>query len=281
MHMASLLAILSSILWGTSDFEGGRLSKKHAPLAVLGFTQVLGLVFGIFLMLASDAWSAQALGSGGYLVPGIIAGLFGYFGLFCLYAGLSTGRMGVVSPISSMGAIVPLTYALINGDKLSTITSIGVVLALVGVFCASGPELSQGLPLKPLLLAIGAALGFGTALTSMSIGSQSSALMTMVSMRGATFFVTITIALKFRTMGGFTKKEYPSLIFIGVADFLANVLLGVACTKGLVSIAMVLGSLFPIATALLAFKFLRERLQRVQYIGIALAVAGVALISAF
>ena len=82
-------------------------------------------------------------------------------------------------------------------------------------------------------------------------------------------------------MGGFTKKEYPSLIFIGVADFLANVLLGVACTKGLVSIAMVLGSLFPIATALLAFKFLRERLQRVQYIGIALAVAGVALISAF
>jgi len=180
-----------------------------------------------------------------------------------------------------MGAIVPLTYALINGDKLSTITSIGVVLALVGVFCASGPELSQGLPLKPLLLAIGAALGFGTALTSMSIGAQSSALMTMVSMRGATFFVTIALAFKFRTMGGFTKKEYPSLIFIGVADFLANVLLGVACTKGLVSIAMVLGSLFPIATALLAFKFLRERLQRVQYIGIALAVTGVALISAF
>lgn len=281
MHMASLLAILSSILWGTSDFEGGRLSKKHAPLAVLGFSQVLGLIFGIVLMLVSGAWSAQALGSGGYLVPGIIAGIFGYFGLFCLYAGLSTGRMGVVSPISSMGAIVPLTYALINGDKLSTITSIGVVLALVGVFCASGPELSQGLPLKPLLLAIGAALGFGTALTSMSIGSQSSALMTMVSMRGTTFFVTIAIALKFRTMGGFTKKEYPSLIFIGVADFLANVLLGVACTKGLVSIAMVLGSLFPIATALLAFKFLRERLQKVQYVGIALAVAGVALISAF
>lgn len=281
MHMASLLAILSSILWGTSDFEGGRLSKKHAPLAVLGFSQVLGLIFGIVLMLVSGAWTAQALGSGGYLVPGIIAGIFGYFGLFCLYAGLSTGRMGVVSPISSMGAIVPLTYALINGDRLSTITSIGVVLALVGVFCASGPELSQGLPLKPLLLAIGAALGFGTALTSMSIGSQSSALMTMVSMRGATFFVTIAIALKLRTMGGFTKKEYPSLIFIGVADFLANVLLGVACTKGLVSIAMVLGSLFPIATALLAFKFLRERLQKVQYVGIALAVAGVALISAF
>ena len=279
--MASLLAILSSILWGTSDFEGGRLSKKHAPLAVLGFSQVLGLVFGIFLMLVSGAGDAQALGSEGYLIPGIFAGLSGYFGLFCLYAGLSTGRMGVVSPISSMGAVVPLTYALVNGDKLSTIVSIGVVLALVGVFCASGPELSQGLPIKPLLLALGAAIGFGIALTLISIGSQSSALMTMVSMRGATFFVTVGLAIKFHTMGGFSKKEYPSLIFIGVADFLANVLLGVACTKGLVSIAMVLGSLFPIATALLAFKFLRERLQKVQYVGIALAVAGVALISAF
>jgi drug/metabolite transporter (DMT)-like permease len=247
--MASLLAILSSILWGTSDFEGGRLSKKHAPLSVLGFSQVLGLVFGVALMLVSGAWDAQALGSNGYLIPGIFAGLFGYFGLFCLYAGLSTGRMGVVSPISSMGAVIPLTYALINGDKLSTIVSIGVVLALVGVFCASGPELSQGLPVKPLLLALGAAFGFGIALTLISIGSQSSALMTMVSMRGATFFVTVALALKFHTMGGFSKKEYPSLIFIGVADFLANVLLGVACTKGLVSIAMVLGSLFPIATA--------------------------------
>ena len=180
-----------------------------------------------------------------------------------------------------MSVVIPLTYALINGDRLSTITSMGVVLALVGVFCASGPELSQGLPIKPLLLAIGAAFGFGIALTSISIGSQSSALMTMVSMRGATFLVTAALALKFHTMGGFSKKEYPSLIFIGVADFLANVLLGVACTKGLVSIAMVLGSLFPIATALLAFKFLRERLQKVQYIGIALAVTGVALISAF
>ena len=232
-------------------------------------------------MITTGAWRSHAFGQGGYLIPGIFAGLLGYFGLFCLYAGLSTGRMGVVSPISSMGAVVPLTYALLNGDKLSTLTSIGVVLALVGVFCASGPELSQGLPLKPLLLAVGAAVGFGTALTSMSIGSQSSAVMTMVSMRAATFFVTISIALKFRTLGNFTKKEYPSLIFIGFSDFLANVLLGVACNKGLVSIAMVLGSLFPIATAVLAFKFLHERLTKVQYAGIALAVTGVALISAF
>ena len=135
---------------------------------------------------------------------------------------------------------------------------VGVVIALVGVFCASGPELSQGLPLKPLLLALGAAAGFGCALTFIAMGSQSSALLTMVSMRSATFFITIALAIKFKTTGKFNKQDMPALIFIGAADFIANLLLGIACTKGLVSIAMVFGSLYPIATAILAFKFLHE-----------------------
>jgi len=279
--VASLLALVSSLLWGTADFEGGRLSKKHPPIAVLGFSQVIGLLFGLCIVAVSGDWHAQAFGEGGYFIPGVCAGLLGYFGLICLYAGLASGNMGVVSPISSLSAVVPLSYALLHGDSLSPITTIGVVLALGGAFCASGPELSQGLPMRPLLLAIGAAIGFGTALTFISIGSQSSALMTMVTMRAATFFVTIGIALRFRTTGGFTKKDYPSLIFMGVADFLANLLLGVACNNGSVSVAMVLGSMYPIATALLAFKFLKERLHKVQYVGIFLAVSGVALISAF
>ena len=279
--MASLLALVSSLLWGSADFEGGRLSKKHAPIAVLGFSQVIGLLFGVSLVVVSGDWHAQAFGEGGYFIPGICAGFLGYFGLICLYAGLATGSMGVVSPISSLSAVIPLSYALLHGDSLSLVTSIGVVLALGGAFCASGPELSQGLPIRPLLLALGAAFGFGTALTFISIGSQSSALMTMVTMRAATFIVTISIALRFRTTGGFSKSEYPSLIFIGVADFIANLLLGIACNNGSVSVAMVLGSMYPIATALLAFKFLKERLHKVQYVGIAFAVIGVALISAF
>ncbi len=279
--MASLLALLSSAMWGTADYFAGRLSKKHNPFAVLGFSQVIGLFVGILIVVVSGSWQGKVLGLDGFLIPGALAGIFGYIGLACLYEGLSTGRMGVVSPISSLSTVIPLAYALITGDVLSTITLVGVVIALIGVFCASGPELSQGLPIKPLLLALGAAAGFGLALTFLAIGSQSSALLTMVSMRGATFFVTISLALKFRTTGNFSKKDMPMLIFIGAADFLANLLLGIACTKGLVSVAMVFGSLYPIATAVLAFKFLNERLHKVQYIGIALAVTGVSIISAF
>ena len=279
--MASLLALLSSAMWGTADFFAGRLSKKHNPFAVLGFSQVYGLLVGIFIVVISGSYQGKALGFDGYLIPGALAGLFGYIGLACLYEGLSTGRMGVVSPISSLSTVIPLAYALITGDVLSAITALGVVIAIIGVFCASGPELSQGLPIKPLLLALGAAAGFGLALTFIAIGSQSSALLTMVSMRATTFFVTISLAIKFRTTGNFDKRAMPLLFFIGAADFIANLLLGIATTKGLVSVAMVFGSLYPIATAVLAYKFLHERLHKVQYVGIALAVAGVSIISAF
>ena len=282
--MGSLLALLSSALWGTADFFGGKLSKKYAPILVLGMTQAIGLLFGITLVLLSGELFGSnppnAFGDGGYFFAGAIAGITGYIGLICLYAGLSTGRMGVVSPISALSAVIPLTVALVTGEVLTTAQGIGVVIAMVGAFCASGPELSQGLSPKPIFLAIGAAAGFGTAMTFMAIGSESSALMTMVMMRATTFIVTIFLVIRFRTVGNFEKSEIPVLLFIGVSDFLANLLLGVATNFGLVSLVMVLGSIYPIVTALLAFVILKERLHRVQYVGIVFAVAGVALISA-
>ena len=282
--MSSLLALLSSALWGTADFFGGKLSKKYAPILVLGMTQAIGLLFGITLVLLSGELFGSnppnAFGDGGYFFAGAIAGITGYIGLICLYAGLSTGRMGVVSPISALSAVIPLTVALVTGEVLTTAQGIGVVIAMVGAFCASGPELSQGLSPKPIFLALGAAAGFGTAMTFMAIGSESSALMTMVMMRATTFIVTIFLVIRFRTVGNFEKSEIPVLLFIGVSDFLANLLLGVATNFGLVSLVMVLGSIYPIVTALLAFVILKERLHRVQYVGIVFAVAGVALISA-
>jgi drug/metabolite transporter (DMT)-like permease len=280
--MATFLALFSSLLWGTADYHGGKLSKKYPAIAVLGTTQAIGLVFGIILALISGDFSAAAFGANGYFLPGACAGVLGYLGLICLYAGLSTGRMGVVSPISGLSALIPVGYAFfVKGDRLSLILSIGAALAIFGAFLASGPELAKDLPIKPIFLALGAAGGFGTALVFMAIGSQGNALMTMVMMRATTFFVSLAIFAKYRTLGGLPFKLTPVLIFIGCADFLANLLLGVATTKGNLALSMVLGALYPIFTAVLAFKFLHERLHRIQYLGIFAAVAGVAIISAF
>jgi drug/metabolite transporter (DMT)-like permease len=279
--MASILALFSSLLWGSADYHAGNMSKRLPSMVVLGINQAFGLLFGLFLIVATDGWVAPTIARDGYLINGALAGLCGYAGLLCLYAGLSTGRMGVVSPISSLSVLLPLFFALIiKGDHLSTPLMIGVAAAIIGGFLASGPEITQGLPLKPVLLAIGAALGFGTALTFMAIGSQESSLMTMVTMRATTFFVSAAFFIHRGNLGGVARKDIPLLAAIGVADFSANLLLGIATTKGLVSISMVLGSLYPIATAVLAYLFLKERLHKVQYLGIALAVTGVALISA-
>lgn len=279
--MASILALVSSLLWGSADYHAGNLSKRLPSMVVLGLNQAFGLLFGLVLVIATSGWITPTFTHDGYLINGALAGICGYTGLLCLYAGLSTGRMGVVSPISSLSVLLPLFFALfIKGDNLSTPVMIGVMAAVIGGFLASGPEITQGLPLKPVLLAVGAAFGFGTALTFMAIGSQESSLLTMVTMRATTFFVSAGFFIKRGNLGGVTKKDIPLLAGIGVADFSANLLLGIATTKGLVSIAMVLGSLYPIATAVLAYLFLKERLHKIQYLGVLLAVGGVALISA-
>ena len=275
--MASILALLSAVLWGSSDFEGGRLSKRYPAISVLGSTQLISLIFGFALVIAVGETELTSK----VFFAGAAAGLFGYLGLICLYAGLSTGKMGVVSPISSLSVLIPMSVALLGGETMSTLTAIGCALAIIGGFLTSGPEFSKGISLKPLLLAVGAALGFGSALTFLAIGAAEAPILTMVCMRVATAFVTIGIAIKKRGFGGLGKANLPSLIFIGVADFAANATLGLAVNIGPVAVSMVLGALYPVFTVLLAFFILHERLHKAQYIGGIAAVAGVALISAF
>jgi len=277
--MASLLALLSSILWGAADFYGGKLSKRYQAIAVTAVSQAFGLLTGVIIILVSSSWLKPSLAWDNYFISGVLAGLFGFIGLIAFYSGLATGRMGVVSPIASLSVLIPLTIALISGEEPSTIQIIGMSIALFGAVCASGPEFKGGFAARPILLAVVAAIGFGFAVTFIAKGSSSSAIMTMTSMRFTTFIIAIFLFLRFRTLGGFTKKDLPVLVLVGGADFIANLLLGVATTKGLISLAVVLGSLFPIVTALLAFKLLHERLHKVQYLGIAFAIMGVTLIS--
>jgi drug/metabolite transporter (DMT)-like permease len=277
--MASILALFSSVLWGSADYLAGNLTKRFKAIAVTGASQAFGLIAGVVLVIATGSYIAPNLSWDGYFLPAVGAGIAGFFGLVSFYSGLATGRMGVVSPISTLSAVIPLSVAFISGERPTSIQISGMCIALLGAFCASGPDIVKGLPIKPLLFGLGAALGFGIALAFMAQGSKTSSLMTMTSMRVASVSMCVFLALRFRSVGGFKVSDLGILIIIGVTDFAANLMLGVATTKGLVSVAMVFGALFPIVTALLAFKFLKERLHKVQYLGIFFAVAGVSLIS--
>jgi len=274
------LALLSSLMWGTADFLVGKLSKKFHPMAVTGASQAFGLIVGLSMLALTSGFRQPDLALSGYAISGLIAGFAGFIGLISYYAGLATGKMGVVAPITSLSAVIPLLYGIYQGDQPSTLQILGMAVALIGCFLASGPEVRSGLSARPIVLGLLTAIMFGVALVFMARGSKHGALLTMTTMRCETVTISLLIALGLRTYGGFSKSSLFMLIVIGSTDFLANYTLGLASTKGLVSVAMVLGSLFPVVTTLLAYKFLHERLQRAQYLGVVFAVAGIALISA-
>jgi drug/metabolite transporter (DMT)-like permease len=266
-------------MWGTADFLGGKLSKKFHPMAVTGASQAFGLIVGLSMLALSSGFKRPDLAFSGYAISGVIAGLAGFVGLISYYAGLATGKMGVVAPITSLSAVIPLLYGIYHGDQPSTLQILGMAVAVLGCFLASGPEVRSGLSARPIALGFLTAIMFGVALVFMARGSKHGALLTMTTMRCVTVGASILIALALRTYGGFGKGSLVMLVVIGSIDFLANYTLGLATTKGLVSVAMVLGSLFPVVTTLLAYKFLHERLHRAQYLGVIFAVAGIALIS--
>lgn len=277
--MSAIFALLSSLMFGSSDYIGGHLSKKFNVMAVVGAGQIIGFLTGIVLLITTRTWIAPSLSWSGYFLPGVLAGLVGFAGLNAFFAALATGRMGVVSPIASLSVMVPVIYSITNGERPSQLAMVGMTIAILGAFFGSGPEVKGGLNPKPIILAVMTAICFGTSVLFLTLGSQTNVLMTAVSMRLPNVLIMVVLALRFKTLGNFGRTSIGLLLISGVFDFMANIALGKASTAGLVSAAVVLASLYPVVTTLLAFRFSHERLHKIQYVGIIFAIAGVSLIS--
>ncbi len=200
----------------------------------------------------------------------------------CFYAALAAGTMGVVAPISALGLVVPVLAGLLAGERPSVVQLAGIAIAVAGVVLASGPELSGGASPRPLLLAAAAGLGFG--LTLLFIARSADTLPTLGMMRVASVgLLTVVLLILWRTTGAtvrLTARELPALAFVGLADLGANGLYALAATSGLLSVVAVLASLYPAVTVLLAWRFGRERLARIQVVGVAAALIGVVLLAA-
>jgi drug/metabolite transporter (DMT)-like permease len=274
--MLSLLALASSACWGTADFFAGLFSRRRPAVAVVGWTQGLAFVVITVVVLAQ----LGDVGWTGWPVWSVAAGLTGITGLLCFYTALSTGTMGVVAPIAALGVVVPVLLGVAGGEAPSPWTWVGILVAIVGVTLASGPELSGGVSVRPVVLAGLAAVLLGTTLYCIDRGARTSTLMTLWGMRATSVVVFVTIALLVRSVGGVTRRELPALLLIGCGDMLANVLFALASSRGQVSVASVLASLYPVVTILLARVVLGERLRLVQKVGAVLALAGAAVIAA-
>jgi drug/metabolite transporter (DMT)-like permease len=273
--MPIVLALLSSLVWGLADFLGGTLSKKRKAIAVIGGSQSFGLIFASTLALAFGLWTWDTT----VWINGIIAGVMGLLGLVGFYTALATGQMGIVAPISSLSAVVPVTIGLAQGERPGTMQVAGIVIALIGVVLASGPELKGDVDPRPVFLAFFAAVTFGFCVYFMAKGGQINPTMTITAMRATQVTVVLILALAVMSFGGLIKKDVPILASIGVTDAGANILFAFAASLGLLSVVAVLGSLYPIVTVLLAWWIHKERLIPVQYLGIVVTFCGVALIA--
>ena len=273
--MPIVLALLSSVVWGLADFLGGTLSKRRKAVAVIGGSQSFGLVFASTLALALGFWTWNST----VWINGAIAGAMGLLGLVGFYTALATGQMGIVAPISSLSAVVPVTIGLAQGERPTAIQLGGIAVALVGVILASGPELKGKVDPRPVLLALFAALTFGICVYFMALGGRVDPTMTIVSMRATQVVTVVLIAIAVRSLGGLVKQDLPLLATIGATDAGANILFAFAASLGLLSVVAVLGSLYPIVTVLLAWWIHKERLIPVQYLGIVFTFSGVVLIS--
>jgi len=276
--MLSLLALASSAFWGSSDFFAGLKARSIAAPAVVAVTQGFALLaLSIILLLRHTGFSPAFIGHGPLWA--VAAGLAGAAGLVSFYTALASGTMGVVAPISSLGALVPVFLGLLTGEHPTLTSWVGMAVAVTGAALASGPELTGAVPSRPVLLAVCAAACFGTALYCLDRGARYALLETLWGMRGTSVLLFLVAALVARTVGGTRVRDLPALAAIGLGDVTANGLFAYSSSRGMVSVSSVLGSLYPVATLFWARVLLGERLRHIQSAGVALTLLGVVAIA--
>jgi drug/metabolite transporter (DMT)-like permease len=272
---ALLLALGASLAWGVADFVGPWKGRTLGVLRVMLWAQVSGMV-ALGLVVAARAHPPH----GWAVLFAIPAALSGTLGLYAYYRGMATGTMAVVAPIAGASAIVPVMLGVATGDRPSTTQVAGIACALVGVVLAS-QERQEGGDRRVAAgvgLALLAAIGFGFYFPPMHEAGSADPWWSSFIFR-STALLIVLVAVRARRPA-VRISGWPLIVVIGVGlgDTLGNLLFAASAGRGLISLTSVLASLYPIVTVALAAVIVKERIARAQGVGVALTLAGVALI---
>jgi drug/metabolite transporter (DMT)-like permease len=277
--MAILLAGLSALMYGGADFCGGLATRRSTVLPVLVFSQLVGLLIavgGAFVL-------GQPVPSPRDLAWGAVAGLCGTAGLAALYTAIATTPVAVASPIAAVsGAVIPVLLGVASGERPDTLAWVGIALAFPAILLLTMSPGGKGKDLAPArraaLLGLAAGVGFGLFFFAISRTGHASGLWPLASARVATITVTVVFALV-RSRPLLPGGGWAVLLLSGALDMGANIAFLLASRLGMLSIAAVVAALYPGPTVFLACIVFRERLTLPRAAGLALALAGVALIS--
>jgi drug/metabolite transporter (DMT)-like permease len=274
---AIALALGASLLWGVGDFLGGLSSRRLATLTVLAVSELAGWLAVLVVVLATqpDAPPWKAVGAAA------LAGIGGCVGLGGLYRGMAVGAMGVVAPISSAAAVIPVVVGLLRGERPGALQLLGMAIVLAGVVLVSREPGGTGRArfAAGAGLAVLAAGGFGAYFVFIDVASEDGAAWAVLVSRGVATMLAIGAVVALSAPRP-PARMLPALCAIGLFDVSANGMLALALNEGLVSVVSVIASLYPVVTLALAYAVLGERVSRTQELGVAGALAGVAVISA-
>jgi uncharacterized membrane protein len=283
LNLGVPLGLGSGLAWGAADFFGGIQSRRLPALTVAFWSQAAGAL-GLVIALTLGGTRPPLTG----IAWGLAAGVGSGIALVLFYRSLAEGTMSVVAPVSACGAVVPVAAAVLTGDDPGVLAGLGVVAAIAGVVLVSRtrpvPQAGTGRSRRVLLMALGSALGFGlfyVFVDAGTTGSRGEPLWVIAGARASSLVMLSTIAL----IGRGSALRWPGrrigpVALVGIADTGANLLFAYAATSGNLAVVGVLGSLYPVATVVLARWLLGERLSGGQNAGVALALAGVGLLAA-
>jgi len=279
-----LFGLAASLTWGSGDFCGGMAARRLNATLVVIAAYSIGFVLLIGLALLWHEAAPSRLD----ILWGIFAGVSGGLGLILFYSALAVGRMGIIAPTSAtLSAGLPVLFSIVTQGAPNVLQIGGFAAALVAIVLVSSPEREKGRP-KGIGLALLAGCGFGLFFILISrVGSQETFWPLAVARLSAVVSLTLLALLRKRLTTetqspgkiGPWRVILPFILGSGILDALGNTFFVLAAHAGRLDVASVLSSLYPAATVLLAALVLHERVNRMQRLGILLALIAIPLIS--
>lgn len=271
-----LYGLLAALTWGAADFSGGQAARRHHQFQVLVIVAGLGLLvmLGLSLALAeqlpalvSCLWAAAA---------GVSAAL----GLASFYRGLAEGDTALVSPAAAViGASLPVLVSW-NLQGLPAVQQLaGFGFGLAGIWLVSHASSRQPpARLRGLGLAFLAGLGFAGFFICLAQVQAGNLFATLAVAKGASL-LTALVVLRIRRLALIAPGRNRLALLAGVLDAGGNVFYLLAVQQTRLDVAVVLSSLYPAVTVLLARLVLREHVTGLQGLGVGCCLAAVALIT--
>ena len=276
---AILYGFLAAVIWGAADFAGGMASRRTSVYKVVFFGWLLGAVFIPLIALISKE-PMLSLKEWLYCAG---AGAVAVFGLLALYGSMAKGNMSITAAVSAVSAAgLPVIAAIFFEGLPGLVTLLAILVSLVSVWLVSQDDESREngkINLKALRVPFLSGICFGIYFILINLGSQDNVFWPMTATRTTGILVLLIFML-------FTKRELlpevkhlPLIILNVVLDVMGTVFFILSGQLGRMDVTAVLGSLYPGFTILLAWLLLKERLNRVQWAGVLLALLAIGLFS--